>query len=219
MKAFEGMVARYNATLPTILDGEGQELQLTSRGILYVTMKDDDGSDIVVSTGEDVSGGTDRGFIVYGISATNTAVPLKIDSQGRINVVVDGSVIDVDLTPGTEVDCATNDSGDGFLNVTQSWRTICSVALANGSNYALTSFDGSCDVNTVFQLCFRNQTGSSVVRTIVIPETIGTNQLIFPRAREFNVIDTSSYLELKAKCLRQNRTAIVAGGINAYITP
>jgi hypothetical protein len=210
MNPFETMVAEYNSTLPTISDGEGRELQLTSRGVLLVTMKDGDGTQVIVKDGDDVSGGIDRGIIGYGVDTSNIAHPFKVDSNGAL-------IVNVDVPTGISMDKGVDELGDGELvGVTGSYQTIVTIALTSGSAYAISAFDGSADQLAEFQLVIDDGAAPVVVRNMLVTENLGTNQLVFPRPREWTVTNSTTNVLLKARSIRANRTATVSGGINMY---
>lgn len=225
MKHFETLIARYNATLPTITDGCPQHLQLTENGVLITTIRDTDGSDVIVTTGEDVSGGGDRGFIAYGIDSNDQAQPLSVDSNGYLEVALN-QPITVDFSQGTDQDKGSDEAGaetePGIIcNITGSYVDIVSIPITSGSTLAIEAFDASADILGQFQLVVESNAGTRYVRTMLVTENVGTNQIVFPRPKEVTAIDNSTFLVLKGKTLRADCGGVMcaSGGINAYLLP
>jgi hypothetical protein len=223
MNAFETMIAQYNATLPTVTDGQVENLQLTERGILMVTMRDTDGSDVIVSGGDDVSGTADKGFISYGIDTNNLAQPLRVDANGNLQVIIpDGIEVNVDLTPGLAKDVGTDELGANpepgvVAGITGSYQVIAQAYIPQGETWVVNEFDASCDSLGQFQLVV-GATGTavtSIIRTMLIPENQGTNQLVFPRGREILAADDITYVKVIGKSLR-SKSMSAAAGINMY---
>jgi hypothetical protein len=213
MQASETMVAQYNSTLPTLTNEEGQELQLTSRGILLTTVRDDDGTDVIVSDGDSVAGGIDRGFIAYGIDGSDVTRALSVNSDGTLNVVLDN-------TTGTDADKGSDEAGANageIVGITGSYRDIVSIPISNGSTFDLEAFDVSCDEQGLFKLVVESTGGTEYIRSRRVPENVGGAQVLFPRPREITATDASTYLKIIGKCLRANRTMDASGGINGSV--
>jgi hypothetical protein len=211
MQNFETMVARYNSTLPTIANGEGQELQLTEKGILRVTQAKADGTSIVVTPGDTNNGG----LVAYGVTTgSNTVVPVKMDSVGNVLVNVAEGIISVDFTPGNEMDTGTDEAGANpepgvVAGITGSYQVVASEQIPN-------AFDFTADGLAQFQLVVDDGSTVEYIRTTLLPENQGTNQIVFPRPREITAANATTYIQLQAKSLRPGRSISAAGGINGY---
>jgi len=210
------LIAEYNATLPTITNGCSRRLQLTAKGILLTTIKDDDGSDVIVSGGEDVSSNTDRGFIAYGINDNDQAQALSIDDEGNLRVTSEG---------GVNKDVGTDEAGNETLKgvidgIAGTPVVIAKMQITSGSTFGIEAFDGTCDKDGMFQLVI-GDSGSGItkyIRTMKVPETVGFNQLLFPKARKESATNDDTWIKLLVNDLDSGCgvTMNAAGGINAY---
>jgi hypothetical protein len=227
MNPFETMVAQYNSSLPTITDGEAENLQLTAKGVLIVTPKDSDGTQVIVKNGDSVAGSADRGFIAYGINPSTVASALKTDANGNLLVNVVTGTINIDFTPGIDFDTGTDSAGanpeKGVLGgITGTYQTLVKIQVNSGSSLAIAEWDATCDSEGQFQLVVGDSASgvTKYIRTMLIPESVGFNTMDFGRPVEVASVNTDTYVKIIGKKLRGYGAAMnAAGGINCYVQP
>ena len=179
---FGQLIARYNATLPTITDGDLSTLQVDENGRLLVqadvTVKIDflglnaasDNSNILIAGTEDGTGG-------------GLAHAIRVDDGGRLiiseivgTVTVEATDLDIrDLAfatdsvtahqggdwnvtseialDGDENFASSDDAGDGFVTLTNDTATeIVSIAVGVGETLHIYGWEFDCDRNATGQL-------------------------------------------------------------------
>jgi hypothetical protein len=152
MDDFGLLIGQYNATLPTLADGEYSEMQLTANGKLIIDGRWLAGTDAYASGDSGLSAlavRNDAGGALPGV-ADGEYTPLQVDAQGRL--VVNAQVtVDIGAEKLEDAAHASGDTGNYILSVRMSD--------VNGANAALLA-----DTNGDYQSVFTNDKGELYVK-------------------------------------------------------